>query len=93
MQQRLKQHPSGVLSILIFTESGVLYSAGDCFMSNSDTAVFVFSFLFAAMLMIYLFGLYGVAGVLLFMFCAVGYAASGNSNPSAFRNMINGFQF
>ncbi|WP_288514354.1 hypothetical protein [uncultured Victivallis sp.] len=62
-------------------------------MSNSDTAVFVFSFLFAAMLMIYLFGLYGVAGVLLFMFCAVGYAASGNSNPSAFRNMINGFQF
>lgn len=62
-------------------------------MSNSDTAVFVFSFLFAAMLMIYLFGLYGVAGVLLFMFCAVDYAASGNSNPSAFRNMINGFQF
>ena len=62
-------------------------------MSNSDTAVFVFSFLSAAMLMIYLFGLYGVAGVLLFMFCAVGYAASGNSNPSAFRNIINGFQF
>ena len=62
-------------------------------MSNSDTVVFVFSFLSAAMLMIYLFGLYGVAGVLLFIFCAVGYAASGNSTPSAFRNIINGFQF
>ena len=62
-------------------------------MSNSDTVVFVLSFLSAAMLMIYLFGLYGVAGVLLFIFFAVGYAASGNSNPSAFRNIINGFQF
>ena len=63
-------------------------------MSNSNTAVTLIAFVLAAVLVIYLAGWFGVAGVALFALLAAGYAASGevHRKPSTVRNMKDGFR-